>query len=107
MRLRYRLFLHPFVAMIDFYDVLCAQSTKTEDLAAVKVLVMERDAPDRNFAESVVLLIQYGPDGVVGLMLNRASNVPISRLKEFDGTDNRSDALYVGGPVRLDTVTAL
>lgn len=100
-------FLKSVACMIVLCGVLCAQSTKTEDLAAGKLLVMERDAPDPKFAESVILLIQYGPDGVVGLMLNRPANIPISRLKEFNGTGNRSDPLYVGGPVQLDSVTAL
>ena len=104
---RYGFFLKQVVGMIALCGVLCAQSTKTEDLAAGKLLVMERNAPDPKFAESVILLIQYGPDGVVGLMLNRASSIPVSRLKEFNGTGNRSDPLYVGGPVQLDSVTAL
>ena len=107
MKLRRGLFLKTVVLMIALCGVLCAQSTKTEDLAAGKLLVMERNAPDPKFAESVILLIRYGEDGVVGLMLNRAASIPVSRLKEFDGTANRSDPLYVGGPVQLDSVTAL
>jgi putative transcriptional regulator len=102
-----RLLLKSFAGMIALCGVLCAQSTKTEDLAAGKVLVMERNSPDLNFDETVILLIQYDPDGVVGLILNRATSIPISRLKQFNGTNNRSDSLYVGGPVKLDEVTAL
>jgi putative transcriptional regulator len=55
----------------------------------------------------VILLIHYGNDGVVGLMLNKPGGVPLSRLREVDGTANRSEPLYVGGPVELDQVTAL
>ncbi|HEY2379574.1 MAG TPA: YqgE/AlgH family protein [Terriglobia bacterium] len=102
-----RLFLKAVFCTMALCGALFAQSTKTEDLAAGKLLVMERDAPDPNFAESVILLLHYGPDGVVGLMLNHAASVPLSRLNEFDGTGNRSDPLYVGGPVELDSVTAL
>lgn len=87
--------------------LLLAQSRKTEDLALGKVLVMERNAPDPNFAESVILLIHYGKDGVVGLMLNQAAGVPLSRLRDVNGTGSRTDPLYVGGPVELDTVTAV
>jgi putative transcriptional regulator len=104
---RYGLLLKSFGGMIALCGVLFAQSTKTEDLAAGKVLVMERNSPDPNFDESVILLIQYDPDGVVGLMLNRATSIPISRLKQFNGTNNKPDPLYVGGPVKLDEVTAL
>jgi putative AlgH/UPF0301 family transcriptional regulator len=84
-----------------------AQSTKVEDLAAGKLLVMERNAPDPAFAESVILLIRYRADGVVGLMLNRTAGVALSRLRELDGTSNRSDPVYVGGPVELGAVTGL
>lgn len=88
-------------------SLLLAQSKKIEDLATGKVLVMERAAPDPNFTESVILLIHYGKDGVVGLMLNQAAGVPLSRLRDVNGTGIRSDPLYVGGPVELDTVTAV
>jgi putative AlgH/UPF0301 family transcriptional regulator len=53
--------------------------------------VIDQKAPDPTFAESVILLIRYCADGVVGLMLNRAAGVPLSRLHELDGTSNPSD----------------
>jgi putative transcriptional regulator len=87
--------------------LLQAQSTKVEDLAAGKVLVMERNAADPVFGESVILLIHYQADGVLGLMLNRAAGVPLSRLRELNGTSNRSDPVYVGGPVELGEVRAV
>lgn len=86
---------------------LSAQSTRTADLALGKVLVMEKKSPDPNFAESVILLIHYDKDGVVGVMLNEPSDVPLSRLKDVKGTGKRSDPVYVGGPVELEMVTAL
>jgi putative transcriptional regulator len=101
------IFLKPVCGIIVLCGVLGAQSTKTEDLATGKLLVMEREASDPNFAETVILLIHYGSDGVVGIALNRPATVPISRLDEFKGTGNRSDPLYVGGPVEPDTITAL
>src|SRR6516225_3018133 len=99
--------LKPVCGIIVLCSVLSAQSTKTEDLATGKLLVMEREAPDPNFSETVILLIHYGSDGVVGIALNRPAKVPISRLDEFKGTGNRSDPLYVGGPVEPDNITAL
>jgi putative transcriptional regulator len=104
---RYRLVLRPVCLVIILSGVLCAQSTKTEDLATGKLLVMERQAPDPSFAETVILLIHLGSDGVVGIALNRPASVPVSRLDEFKGTGDRSDPLYVGGPVEPDTITAL
>lgn len=87
--------------------MMVGQSRKTEDLATGKVLVMQREAPDPVFAESVILLIHYDADGVMGVMLNQPADVPLSRLHELPGTSGRSDPVYAGGPVELGAVTAL
>ena len=87
--------------------MLPAQSRRIEDLAAGKLLVMEPQDADPVFAESVILLIHYDTDGVVGLRLNQPSRAPLSRLREVNGTAKRSDPAYIGGPVRIEEVTAL
>jgi putative transcriptional regulator len=87
---------------------LVAQSKRPEDLAAGKILVTVRDAPDPLFAKSVILLVRYSEDGALGLMVNRQTTVPISRaLRELPGAAGHSDPAFVGGPVQLDTVFAL
>jgi putative transcriptional regulator len=87
---------------------LAAQSKRPEDLALGKILVTPRDAPDPAFAEAVILLARYGDTGVVGLMLNRRSTMPVSRiLRDVPGAPAHSDPVFVGGPVELDTVLAL
>lgn len=85
-----------------------AQSTRPEDLGAGKLLVASRDLADPNFSKTVVLLVQYDDDGVVGLIVNRRSKVPISRvLEEVVGAKGRSDPVYSGGPVGRTDVLAL
>jgi putative transcriptional regulator len=85
-----------------------AQSMQPTDLAAGKLLVASRDLPDPNFAKTVILLVQYDEDGVVGLILNRRSKVPISRvLGEVAGAKARPDPVYAGGPVGRTEVLAL
>jgi putative transcriptional regulator len=85
-----------------------AQSLRSADLGAGKLLVASRDLPDPNFSKSVVLLVQYDEDGVVGLILNRRSKVAISRvLDELPGAKNRTDPVYAGGPVGRTEVLAL
>jgi putative AlgH/UPF0301 family transcriptional regulator len=84
------------------------QSTRPADLATGKLLVASRDLPDPNFAKTVVLLVQYDDDGVVGLILNRRSKVPISRvLDELPAAKDRRDPVYAGGPVGRTDVLAL
>jgi putative transcriptional regulator len=89
-------------------QVAAAQSTQPSDLGAGKMLVASRDLPDPNFSKTVVLLVQYDDEGVVGLILNRRSKVPISRvLDDVDGAKGRSDPIYAGGPVGRTDVLAL
>ena len=76
------------------------QSKNPKDLGAAKLLVASRDLADPNFAETVVLLIRYDAEGVVGLILNRRTSVPLSRVFEgLKAAQDRSDPVYLGGPV--------
>jgi putative transcriptional regulator len=85
-----------------------AQSMRPTDLAAGKLLVASPDLPDPNFAKTVVLLVQYDADGVMGLILNRRSKVPISRVLDgLAGAKNRPEPVYAGGPVGRTDVLAL
>jgi putative transcriptional regulator len=63
---------------------------------------------DPRFAEPVVLLIQHGPEGSMGLVVNRSTDMPLSQaleeVEEAKGSDLR---VYWGGPVRPEAVLAL
>jgi putative AlgH/UPF0301 family transcriptional regulator len=84
------------------------QSKKAEDLGAGKLLVASRKLGDPNFAETVVLLVRYDAEGVVGLILNRRSHVPLARVLEgLKAAKGRSDPVYLGGPVETPAVFAL
>jgi len=96
------------VALFLLAALLPAQSTRPKDLAAGKLLVASRDLGDPNFAHTVVLLVHYHEDGVVGIIINRRTKVPISRaLDELKGAKDRSDLIYSGGPVGRADVLAL
>ena len=88
--------------------ILPAQSKRSEDLAVGKLLVTPRDAPDPSFAESVILLVQYDHESAVGLMINRRTTIALSRaLHNLKGAGQRSDPVYIGGPVETGTAMAL
>lgn len=63
---------------------------------------------DPNFARTVILLVQYDDDGTVGLIINRQTKIPISRLgDEIESAKGKSDPLYQGGPVEQGGLLAL
>ena len=56
---------------------------------------------DPNFARTVVLLCDYGPEGAFGLVLNRPTEMPASEMVRLDppvaGANDMP--LWIGGPV--------
>jgi putative transcriptional regulator len=84
------------------------QSNDAKDLGVGKLLVASPDLGDPNFAKTVILLIHCDDKGVVGLILNRRTDVALSRVLEgLQGTKDRSDPAYLGGPVDVPAVFAL
>lgn len=84
------------------------QSRNLKDLAPGKLLVASRDLADPNFAHTVVLLVHYGDKGVLGLVLNHRTDLPLSRVFEgLKAAKDRSDRVYLGGPVETPAVFGL
>lgn len=95
-------------ALPSHADFIPVQSKSARDLAQATLLVASRDLDDPNFAKTVILLVHYDDESVLGLIVNRHTDVPISRL--FDGlkaAKTRADSIYLGGPVETSTVFAL
>ena len=77
-------------------------------LAAGTMLVATRNLPDPNFADTVVLMIEYGPGGAAGLVLSRPAEVSLSKvLPDLDPVATLGTRVFVGGPVSTETVLAL
>jgi putative transcriptional regulator len=88
--------------------LLPVQFRNTKDLAPGKLLVASRELGDPNFAKTVILLVHYDTEGVIGLMINRRTAVPISRVfADLKTAKDISDPVYLGGPVETPTVFAL
>jgi putative transcriptional regulator len=83
------------------------QFKNPKDLGIGKVLVASRGLGDPNFAATVILLVHYDENGVVGLILNRRTDLPLSRVLDLQAARDRSDPVYLGGPVERSAVFAL
>jgi len=83
------------------------QFKNPKDLGVGKVLVASRNLGDPNFAGTVILLVHFDGKGAVGLILNRRTDVPLSRVLDLKAVKDRSDPVYVGGPVEPTGVLAL
>jgi putative AlgH/UPF0301 family transcriptional regulator len=85
-----------------------AQTKNPQYLGNATLLVASRDLGDPNFAETVILLVHYDDESVLGLILNRPTEIPLSHaLEGIKAVKGRTDSVYVGGPVDPSSVFAL
>jgi putative AlgH/UPF0301 family transcriptional regulator len=83
------------------------QFKNAKGLGLGKLLVASRGLADPLFARTVILLVRYDEKGVLGLMLNQRTHVPLSRVLDLKAAKDRSDPAYAGGPVGPSAVFAL
>ncbi len=84
------------------------QSRRGVKLAAGQFLVSNRNGTDPNFARTVILLARYDQTSAMGLIINRPSDVPLSRaLKAIEAAKDRKEPVYFGGPVGMTGALAL
>jgi putative transcriptional regulator len=71
--------------------------------AAGRLLVAARGLIDPNFERSVVLLVEHGAEGSLGLVINRPTAVPLAQLFPDQKTLGKQGGfLHAGGPVSAD-----
>ena len=101
---RVSLYKAPVAAALPLLPI---QFKNPQDLGVGKLLVASRSLGDPDFARTVVLLVRYDEKGVVGLILNRRTDIPVSRVLDLEAAKDRSDPVYLGGPVGPSAVFAL
>ena len=73
-----------------------------------RFLIASRQLLDPQFAETVVLLIEYNQHGAVGVIINRPSELKLSAvLPEIEVLQQRPDTVYLGGPVAKNQLLLL
>jgi putative transcriptional regulator len=83
------------------------QFKNPKDLGIGKLLVASRGLGDPHFARTVILLVHYDDNAVVGLFLNRRTDVPLSQVLDLKAAKDRSDPVYIGGPMEPSAAFAL
>jgi len=83
------------------------RSGALKNLRPGTLLVAERDLPDPNFTDTVVVLAQFDDkEGAMGLIVNRQTSVPLSRVMP-DLKSRGETTVFLGGPVSADSVLVL
>ena len=72
------------------------------------LLVASPSLSDPNFHQTVLLIVEHGRGGTVGLILNRATNVLVSEvLPDFTVLKRTTHRLFAGGPVERTQLVLL
>jgi putative transcriptional regulator len=73
-----------------------------------KLLVSTPALTDPNFDRTVVLLLEHGDEGALGIVLNRPTETTIDEaVPEWGDLASAPAVLYLGGPVGVGTIIAL
>ena len=62
---------------------------------------------DSNFRQTVILLCEHGPEGSMGLVINRPTEVEVSALVDDFPALVRSGKVYSGGPISRNAMLVL
>jgi putative transcriptional regulator len=87
--------------------VLAQPSPQLDLLAPGMFLVAAKQLGDPNFSQTVVLLVEHGPSGAMGLVVNRPSEVRVARIFPTLPEKAGAASLFVGGPVNRAGAMAL
>jgi putative transcriptional regulator len=75
---------------------------------AGQLLLASPSLRDPNFERTVVLIGMHNPDGAMGVVLNRPSEMSVGEAApRLQGTVDGSDRVYEGGPVQPSSVVFL
>jgi putative transcriptional regulator len=72
------------------------------------LLVARPELPDPNFKDSIVLVMNHIGPSPAGVIINRPTRIPISRVfPDLETLAQLDDKVYFGGPVEIQSVSFL
>ena len=73
-----------------------------------KLLVATPALGDPNFERTVVLMLEHGSEGALGIVLNRPTETPLAEaVSDWAPLASPPGVVYLGGPVGIGTIIAL
>ena len=88
------------LTVLETVPALAGAEFSPSSVAKGVLLVASPMLNDTNFHQTVVLVLEHGPEGTLGLIVNRATNVLLSEaLPEVTVLKGTSYRLFAGGPV--------
>lgn len=97
-----------FVTILQTAPALGGTELAQTPVAKGALLVAHPSMEDPNFRHTVVLIVKHGPEGTLGFVLNRPTDIPLSQalpdLAALKGIDSH---LFIGGPVAPNRMTML
>ena len=88
------------LTVLDAAPALASTEFASSSVAKGVLLVASPSLEDPNFRQAVVLVVEHGSEGTVGLILNRSTKVLLSHvLPNISVLKGTSYRLFAGGPV--------
>lgn len=89
--------------LLSLAELTSSPQAAAQDLpSAGSLLVATTRMPDKDWAGAVILIVYSDPQGVMGLLLNRPTEFPLSHLfPEIRSAPSGKDPLYFGGLVAV------
>lgn len=72
-----------------------------------KLLIASPQLDDPNFERTVVLITEHGPDGAMGIVLNRPSDAQVATVIPDLEPVVGAEPIFVGGPVQPEALVVL
>ena len=102
------LLLGGLLTVLSAVPVLAGMESAPSSVAKGVLLVASPSLEDPNFRQAVVLVVEHGSEGTVGLILNRPTKLLLSEaLPDITVLKGTSYRLFAGGPVEASRLLLL
>jgi len=97
-----------FCALFVVFSICAAPAADDVKRMTGILLVARAELPDPSFRDSVVFVTNQSKLGPVGVIVNKPTKIPVSRLfPEIEQLAQLDDKVHFGGPSAIDSVSLL